>query len=171
MIKSILLSFYSLLIIFSSCEESQKEKLSNTIISLNELKFYNPFNIKDYNNVKFRVIHYLNTDCPECISEIKEWNQLNLKLNNYSAKLILVCYSEDDFEYFRYLCKKEKIPPVSITFLLDTAKSFIGKNNIFVKTSSGKTVLVNTKGEVLCIGNPIRDKNKLTEYIKNISNH
>lgn len=87
-------------------------------------------------------------------------------LDTAKIKVVLVCYSSDYFEYFKYLCESNEINKFKGQFLLDTSNRFALKNPFFLEEIVNKTVFTNAENEVLLVGNPLYNEILLNSFLK-----
>ncbi|MBS1592594.1 MAG: hypothetical protein JST07_10870 [Bacteroidetes bacterium] len=152
-----------------------KEELSfpfsSTRINLDSLTEYNPFNIstkeitpKPY----YTIITYINVSCSVCIAEIDKWNEFFDTASNGNLQIKLIFYSEDKFEYIKYLSETNGIKKFPFPFYLDNKETFAIKNPIFKDKTVDKTILINKNGNIVLIGNPLHSKEIESKYLNKI---
>ncbi len=165
------LPFFCLLIfsLFACTNTSDKQK-PKKIIKIKMVSFSeeNPFAVTFPQHTKYTIISYLNVSCPPCLAEIKKWNEFNAKNNHDNFQIKLVCYSDDDFQYFKFLCREKSIDKFPYPFLLDTAKEFVVLNKIFKKPEVDKTVLIDADQKIILYGNPLNNETTLKTYLETL---
>lgn len=179
--KQILIWLLSGTVLLSSCINNQKDKRikmdyklaeSNMTIKFDSLEKYNPFKVKDSSSYDYYVVSYVNTECPICLSELDQWSALSNTLLKHDCGIRIVGNSDDYFEYFKYLCQTGELNPFLYPFLMDaSAKYRFGiENSNFLKDSAVRTVLINRRNNVLAIGNPVHNKEILSDFFQIIDN-
>lgn len=142
-----------------------KKWLNRVITSLD---VYDSFNSVDSGLDKIQVISYLNLSCPPCLNDIDRWNQFAIKYRDYGVRVKLVCYSDDYFEYFKYLRENGTNGEFNGTFLLGTANVFLRNNKFIRSKSSGGTVVTDENSKVILHGSPLQSA-KVSEAIVQLS--
>lgn len=83
-------------VIFLSCKQNTAKK-----INYSGLKVFSCEKFNDTSNKRLTVLHYVNVSCSSCLTEIDDLKKIiNLRLETVDFKL--VCYSKNDFEYFKH---------------------------------------------------------------------
>lgn len=117
---------------------------------------------------KFKIYSRVNASCGTCIDHINLWSDLNSKLNKYDISIILLCYSEDSFEYIKYLCESSEIKKFPYPLFFDKRDQFIKLNTFMKKHKHFETVLTDRDNYILAVGNPIISKDIESLYLKEI---
>lgn len=144
---------------------------SQVNINYGPLKPYNPFQRNQATTSKpsFTIVSYLNASCSSCIAEINEWKHFYDSLSgNSNVKIQLVFYSDDNFEYLKFLCESGKIEKFPFLFYFDNEREFANQNPLFLRDDIENTVLLDKLGKVLLTGNPLHSQNRKQEYIKTV---
>jgi hypothetical protein len=159
---------------YISCTDSINNSNNKSIlIKYDSLEIYNPFNVKLEKKQKanpFTIIAYINVSCASCLEEISKWNDFYSKINKNKTDIIMICYSKDNFEYFRYLCETNKIENTNNIFYLDNYKVFEENNSILRLRHTDQTVLLDSNNNILLGGNPFHSAEVKANYFSILKN-
>lgn len=174
--KRISLLLLVAVMLFSACNRAKKRKLTHLVDAFYGIQIRTSDSllivckgsaigtVNEYDKYK-RIITYINGDCPECITKLREWDSfMNLNCKNQEVKLQIMV-SSNNFYFFESACEQiHFIRPV----VYDTNATFISMNNL--NDEHLHTLLVDSKNRILLIGNPLNNK-KLTDlYVRNFLN-
>ena len=185
--KTIYLINYTIFFIFLlSCKSKHDEKniskhesIINTVLgtqlelpvdSLSTYDYLNSYKSDSVSTVnsKFKIYSRVNASCSTCIEHINLWNDLSYKLEKYDTSIILLCYSEDNFEFIKYLCESDQIEKFQYPLFFDWKNEFMNLNKFMLENKHFETVLTDVNNYILAVGNPIISKNIEQIYIKEI---
>lgn len=170
-IAILLLSFYILTSCTNSINNSNNKK---ELIKYDSLEIYNPFNVeleKIKKTNSFTIITYINVSCASCLAEISKWNTFYKKINKDQTNIEMICYSKDNFEYFKFLCETKQINDTKNIFYLDRKRIFEENNSFLDLKNSDQTVLLNKNNNVLAGGNPLHSAEIEAKYINILNNN
>lgn len=172
-LKYVLIFLSLTILIYNSCaNEKNKNTISNKLIKFDNLESFNPFNInvkQHSSDYKYHIISYLNVSCSVCIAEIDKWNEFYKNINKNNFDIILVFYSEDKFEYIKFLFEKGDINKFPFPFYIDKKNIFLKYNPIFSEVSNDKTILIDNANKILNFGNPIHSNETKSLFIKTLT--
>ena len=179
-----LVSFLLIIVSFSYCNNSQNhkntqkqpesEKKVETVVLPDSLEVYNPFNTHgiDVNELAKRplkIYGFIDVSCSSCLTNIKNWAKIAIKLEKYDIPVILICQSQDNYELLKYLCEKKDIPKLPLPFYFDTKNQFFKKNKFLNPSPNNNTVLVDKNNLVLLVGDPTLSDNIKDSYFDMIN--
>lgn len=170
---------FGLLLIISCQNKQQKAKITNAIAQkiigqkLNfpdNLETYRPF--KDYlldstevAKKRLRIFTYINISCPSCIANLENWNKVASQLIKYNVPIFFLCYSEDNFEYIKFLCEQGKVKTFAFPFFFDKQDRFLKKNKFLTVSPNYHTVLLDENDKILWVGDPSHNPDMATQYL------
>jgi len=157
------------IILLSCSRQTEPETATAVTLKMDSLASFNPFSVKPNSARPLAIVSYLNVSCPPCLDEIKQWQAFDTKHNDGQFEIKLVCYAEDDFEFFKYLCREKQLTKFPYAFVLDTTQNFAVRNPLMKDKASEKTVIVDAKGKVLASGSPLHNESILEVYKKIIN--
>lgn len=186
LLKVFLLIFISL--VASSCKQEKKmdsnalvssiEKYLGTKLSLpNDLIKYEPFSKNQINdtdaiqNSEFKIYSLINASCGTCINSINFWNEFALSIKKYNVPVILICYTDDNFELFKFYCESGEIKTFPYPFFLDSMNTYSIQNTFVEENKSFRTVLTDRNNKILLIGDPSSSKGMQELYVNEIKKH
>lgn len=119
-------------------------------------------NIQLVQRSPFRIYAFINVSCSSCISDIDKWTTTCPEFFKYKVPVVLVCFSDDNFEYVRYLFESNKLRKFPFPLYLDAKRLFYPLNNFIKEDVAHQAVLVDSSNTIVATGNPI-----VSEQIKN----
>lgn len=158
----------------SRYHEIVKDKLGDKLFIPNNLVQYRPFD-RSYSdnsemvNKKFKLYSHIDASCGTCVSFIGKWNKLMPKFNNVS--LFLICTSDDNFTLLKYLCESDEVNAFPFTLYLNKDKEFLKQNDFLKVHKHLETILTDTTGKILLLGNPLLSKDLEKVYLEYTINH
>ena len=166
-------------LLVSSCEESEKERLSRLVNEWEgkEILFptHSTFTIQgkdtvdfDFKDADFKIVTYIDSiGCTSCKLQLHNWKKLMERVETLSDKTVAFVY---------YFCINKKRDLQSLTkadefkhpVCFDDKDSF-NKLNRFPTDVSFQTFLLDNENKVLAIGNPIHNKEVEKLYLEVVS--
>ncbi len=153
-----------------SCKEKKILKKENKVLLLQNIRviydslaIYNLFQKYDTTKYKYNIVSYINVSCPPCLDEIDKWAEFYKRFKK-RVKVNLVCYSEDYFEYFKYLYENGRINKLPYPLFFDTYSSSIKNNPHFVKNNFDFTAITDNTNKIIAVGNPLHDTKTYNLY-------
>ena len=70
------------------------------------------------NDYFFTIISYINASCSSCLAEIDKWNIFSKEISQ-KVRILLIFYSNDNFEYLKYVLESEKLNNSQIEIYFD----------------------------------------------------
>ncbi len=119
-------------------------------------------------NPKFKIYSRVNASCGTCVDQIDQWGDLSSELGKYNTSIILVCHSENNFEFIKHLCESGKIKEYTDPLYFDEENKFADLNSFMKRSKHFETVLTDRDDTILLMGNPLRSKAMKDLYIKEI---
>lgn len=155
------------LFFLNSCQRDQAGNLDNDnkeekikfYVNTDSLEIYNPFDYRSSEDAEVYIFKYINVSCPTCLNDISELNKLSIKLDN--SKVMLVCHSDDYFEYFKYLVENGSIAELQYPVYLDTSGTFLRRNNVFQEFKNDNIVYTDSNHLVLYSKKPFDKRSVL----------
>jgi hypothetical protein len=105
-----------------------------------------------------KIIMYINVSCSSCLVKLAEWAKLSTEFAKSNVVVIMVLYSKDNFQYFKYLCEQGSIPGFNLPFILDIKNEFVQYNRHSEELISGIPCLVNEKNDIILSGDPLHSE-------------
>jgi len=136
-----------------------------TIRFPSDFELYRPFHhpLKDtifpiINRHEKKIVAYINVSCSSCLAELAEWAKLSIEFAKSNVAVIMVLYSKDNFQYFKYLCEQGSIPGFNIPFILDIKNEFVQYNRNSEQLIAGMPCLLNEKNGIILSGDPLHSE-------------
>lgn len=185
-----LCAFYFVIFSFIACSGTKEESKSNDdsedfttdlvallgreIIYPDNLVFFSPeTTVNKIDSVtmyssQLKIVTHIDADCGSCVSELKEWeNFIDVEALDRLSYLFIVS-SSDRLNKFQWMYEKEII--LFYPVLLDVEQKFSTLNNL-PSDKRFHCFLLNTRNEVLAVGNPLVSKAVLKLYKDQIKKH
>jgi len=164
MINRLLIILILVTIIFSCDDSSKKERIiQNELESRIGDKLFLPFISDSLNSTKFKIVTFVNGDCPSCVNELDLWENILPEFSKNDSVTLLIYLYSSNFDYLKRTCKVLSDP--SVIVLMDQKKTFYIRNNL-PENKLFHTFLINKNDEILLVGNPIRSKQLENLYLK-----
>jgi hypothetical protein len=110
------------------------------------------------NEPKKKIVTYVNVSCSSCLVELAEWAKLATAFAKSNVSVIMVLYSKDNFQYFKYLCEQGSIPAFNIPFILDIKNEFVRYNSSSQDLIAGIPCLVDERNGIILSGDPLHSE-------------
>lgn len=85
--------------------------------------------------------------------------------------VILICYTDDNFELFKFYCESGEIKTFPYPFFLDSMNTYSIQNTFVEENKSFRTVLTDRNNKILLIGDPSSSKGMQELYVNEIKKH
>ncbi|TAE15744.1 MAG: hypothetical protein EAZ47_10970 [Bacteroidetes bacterium] len=115
------------------------------------------------------IVHYVNVSCASCFFDIEQIMKKELELKNLKISTVFVCYSKDDFKYFKYLVESGELNIGNALLLLDSSDRFIRDNKQVKKYEKTPTFLIDNSNSIIGRFDFSSDKNVLENIEKILS--
>lgn len=170
----------SFIITLYACSNGNKDAKVSTaanqhIIPPDTIELYNPFYSDKLINpledtTGYRIITMIDVSCASCLMKVKKWNDFKNALDGkYSASVIPICVTKDNFEMLKYMIESDSTQKLNLTMLLDTQKKFIKQNTGLIGANGDITVLADNHNKVLLKGNPLENPDDKDLFLKKIA--
>jgi hypothetical protein len=137
-------------------EKNIEHQTHSTTLNLNNTEFLNLVNNKQRENLAndprnpfLKVIFYTNVSCSDCLYALGVWDSLHYKKEFNNVDIISVCYSKDNFRFFRYLNDEGEIPSKKLKYFLDTGNLIPKNNPIFSQKRVNPVVIADSSYRVI----------------------
>lgn len=125
--------------------------------------------LANYSSLK--IYAFIDVSCPSCIADIDRWNQVVPEFMKYKVPVLLICFSENNFEYIKYLFENGQVKKFPFPLFLDVTKQ-LHKLNSFVKENEAHQVILTDQcNTILATGNPLFSDDIKALYLKTIAMH
>lgn len=164
---------------FSSCEESEKQRLSRLVQEWEgkEILFptHSSFTIQgkdtvdfDFKDAEFKIVSYIDSvGCTGCKLQLHRWKELISDVDSMTRGNVpfLFYFHPKDMKELRYLTRREAfVYPVSF----DEKDDFNRLNN-FPNEMMFQTFLLNKENRVIALGNPVQNPKVKELYLSLIN--
>ena len=126
-----------------------------------------PFVSDNRNEYRFKIVSFINGDCPSCLENMDLWEDFIPQINNKDSILFIIYLCSSNFDYLKKYCKLLSNP--FVTIIEDNDKIFY-KSNSLSDNKMFHTFITNQSNEILLVGNPVLNKNLEVLYLKLINN-
>ena len=119
------------------------------------------------NDYFFTIISYINASCSSCLAEIDKWNIFSKEISQ-KVRILLIFYSNDNFEYLKSVLESEKLNNSQIEIYFDQENQFLKNNPLFTNHNFENTILMDVNDRILLTGNPLHAIETKNSYLANI---
>jgi hypothetical protein len=137
-------------------EKNIKPQTQKTTINLSNTEFLNlinntqAVNLADIPKNSFlKVIFYTNVSCSDCLYALGVWDSLHYYKEFNTIEIISVCYSKDNFQFFRHLYDEGELPSKKLKYVLDTGNLIPRNNPIFSQKKVNPVVIADSAYKVI----------------------
>ncbi len=116
---------------------------------------------------KFKIVTFVNGDCPPCVAELELWEDFLLKLPDNNSVSFLVYLYSSNVSYLEETCRL-LTNPLAVIYL-DEEKLFYKKNNLS-EVKMLQTFIVDKDNKILLMGNPTSNEKLEDLYLKLLNN-
>lgn len=162
---------------FAACNDSRTKQISSFMkdkkgevikipdsISVKELNIdstYSHYSSKEFVNSKsLRIVTSIDGDCHACVNHLKEWKSVISKFSKSNVKFLFFIYA-DNYARFELMNMHEINFEYPVVY--DYNNDFAINNNI-PDDYLLNTMLIDSRGKILVIGNPLKSLEILKLY-------
>jgi hypothetical protein len=157
------------MVMLVSCTEKLESKraIHNELKSRIGNKLVVPYTPDTCDLYKFKIVTYINGDCPSCVAELDLWENFILKIEQKNYVKFIIYLRATNIELLMENCRL--LSNSSVTVVEDKDDLFY-KENSLSDHKMFHTFIVNQDNKILLVGNPILNKNLETLYLKLLNN-
>lgn len=148
--------------------------LGQKLILPDSLRLYKPFSKvvtdrAEMAGAKFKIYTHIDVSCSVCVNSIKSWDSIAPQFFQFKTPFFLICGSNDDFEFMKYLFESKEIKSFPYPLFLDLNDQYIANNQFMNESSHFETVLTDDKDKILLLGNPIHSVKTREMYLNELN--
>jgi len=138
------------------------------------LQAYSPFSgyLLDSNQLKhfssMKIYSYVNVSCPSCIGSLETWKKLIPEFMKSDVPVILICRTEDNFEYIKFRCENGSVKNFPFPFYFDAKQQYIKQNPFIKEYGAYQTVLTDKDNNILLTGDLVHSTETKDLYLTEI---
>jgi hypothetical protein len=158
--------------LYSSYEPIKQQKVDFT----DEYLVYDPFKALEQKKPFFkkkpnyRTYAYIDVSCSNCLDDLQKWSEMRKWPDGELTEFRVVCFSKDNFLYFRFLYEQGRIKKVNFPFYFDPNLNFSKNNSFFSTSSKNPLILTDLNNNILAVGDPFENIDDRKVFTAKLSN-